>query len=211
MRKHINRLLAIVAAISFSLSVAHAATWTAYTNQSAFNAALSAGSYTTNFTYSPDGPLDSPLPISGNGLSASAIPTDGTYTLYGFANGLSVSSEGEYALHFTNFSANTVAFGGKFFNLSTDGTFSGGSLTLDVTFADLGTVTTNITAASLENFWGIAANTNIISFSLTSVAGLPTAGQVTLGAVPEPSTVSLIAMSVSAAVLGSRLRGFRRR
>lgn len=209
MKKRINRLLATVATISISLSSAHAAFWTLYTNQSAFNAALSAGSYATNFTYSP-GPLDSPLLISGNGLSASALPTDNAYTLYGFANGLSVSSEG-YALRFTNFSANSLAFGGEFFNLDTEGTFSSGDLTLDVTFGDLATVTTNITATSLANFCGLVANTNITSFSLTGNAGVAATAQVTLGAVPEPSTVLLLAMSVALVALGSRLRGIRRR
>lgn len=203
------KLLPLLAGLALSISAANAASWTVYTDQNTFNAAISGSTYTTNFSFSP-GPLGSPFTISGNGLSVSAIPTDTNYTLYGYTNGLSVSSEG-YDLLYTNFSTGAVAFGGRFFNLNTEGAFVSGNLTMSVTFADLGTASfTNVAAPSLTNFWGLVASTNITSFSLTGIAGVPTSGQITLGAVPEASTTALLAMSLAVLAIASRWRVKRR-
>lgn len=198
---------------AFMILTAGDTAWAAaqfYTNQSTFNAAITGASFTTNLSSLPAGQVDSPATFSGNGLSVQALSTNtGVYNLYSFGNGLTVNSEG-YDLLFTNFSLAATAVGGLFFNLDTEGNFASGNLVLNAVFADSSSMTTNVPSASTNSFFGFVGDTNLLSLTVSGQAGLPTAGQLTLGApVPEPSTYALILLSSGAlaAYAAARRRG----
>lgn len=174
-----------------------------FTDQNAFNAAITGANFTTNLSSFPAGQVvPSPVAFSGNGLSVQALSTNtAEYELYSFGNELTINTEaGQRPLMFTNFSANTTAFGGTFFNLDTEGNFVSGSIVLSALFSDLSSMTTTNEATSTATFFGFVGDTNILSLIVVSdQAGLPASGQLTLGApVPEPATSALLVLGLVA-------------
>ena len=188
--------------VLFALSTRALAAPQFFTDQSAFDAAITGASFTTNLSAFPPGQvIVSPATFSANGLSVQAVSTNtGEYNLYSFGNGLTLDSEG-FDLFFTNFSLNTTAFGGLFFNLETGGSLAPGDVVLSVLFADLSALTTTNEVTTTNSFFGFVGNTNIVSLTISGQAGLPTAGQLSLGApVPEPSSLSLVLLSLGSLV-----------
>jgi hypothetical protein len=171
-----------------------------FIDQSAFDAAITGASFTTNLSSFPaDQVIPSPAAFSGNGLSVEALSTDtAEYELYSFGNELTINPEG-FSLVFTNFSSNAVAFGGTFFNLDNGGNLASGNIVLSALFADLSSMTTTNDVTSTSAFFGFVGGTNILSLVVSGEAGLPASGQITLGApVPEPTTSALLVLSLGA-------------
>ena len=171
-----------------------------FIDQSAFDAAITGASFTTNLSSFPaDQVIPSPAAFFGNGLSVEALSTDtAEYELYSFGNELTINPEG-FSLVFTNFSSNAVAFGGTFFNLDNGGNLASGNIVLSALFADLSSMTTTNDVTSTSAFFGFVGGTNILSLVVSGEAGLPASGQITLGApVPEPTTSALLVLSLGA-------------
>lgn len=173
--------------------------------KTAFNAAITGASFSTNLASLPAGPVSSPATFSGNGLSVEALSTNTLdYNLISFGNALTTDQEG-FGLVFTNFSPNATAVGGTFFNLDTEGNLAFGNIILTASFADLSFMTTTNNVASTSSFFGFVGSTNILSLVVSGEAGLPASGQVTVGKpIPEPSTFALLVIGATAAAIGMR-------
>lgn len=196
---------ALAVATLLFLGMADAPAFTFYTNKTAFLSAITGSNYTETFdSITVDTPLTPPLSFSNSGFSFNATTESGD-DLYGVATAapdrwLSTFIDGD-SLVFTNFSLNTTAFGGYFFNIE-----SGGSLIpTNLVLKAVGDGTTNtqfVTPASVSNFFGWTFGTGVTSVTITSTNYYPTANSVVLGTtVPEPSTWALLLLGAGAAGL----------
>jgi hypothetical protein len=194
-----------------------AATFIFYTNESDFLTAIAGKpAYTNTFSTITAGGtrLDTNVVNFTNGSSfgyTATIPLTATNNsfwgdTFGSApntfNALSTGSPAVDVFVMTNFSLNTLAFGGYF--LPTDGfsVVSGGTVTLTTVFADLtSTSVTNSRASANLNDWFFgwvsdAPGTAVQSVTFTAGTDYASSANVTL-AVPEPSTYALLGLAAA--------------
>jgi hypothetical protein len=175
-----------------------------YSNSAAFNSALVSG-FTANFNSLPfpDQPVVSPTNFAGNGFAFSAITTSNQLDSSLYSIGPS-SSDRWLSLFWpddfivlTNFSANIRAVGGNFFGTDQNGSPESSSISLTATFIGAPTFTTNIQAAGPANFFGLTFESQVSSLRIGGAPSYATLDNVTVGTVvPEPATVSLLALAV---------------
>jgi hypothetical protein len=201
--------------LAFAIITACAATYDAeaqtntYTNSSAFFAAISASNYTETFNSIPGANfVNTPTNFSGNGFSFTATTTNtGGNQLYGLTNGggsdrwLTLFFP-EYGLVFTNFSLNVSAIGGNFFATDFDGFYTNTPINVSILLSDSSTFSTNYTPSGDTSFLGVTFNTNVsvtalVISNLNTPPQFPTANNLTMGVVPEPSTYALLGLAAA--------------
>lgn len=182
----------------------------AYTNSSAFFGAISSSNYTETFNSVPaPGFVATPTNFSGNGFSFTTTTPNGGVgnQLYGLTNGgggdrwLTLFYP-DYGLVFTNFSLNVSAIGGNFFATDDQGFFTNTPINVQILLSDSTSFSTNYTPSSSASFLGVTFSTNV-SISALVVSNLnippqfPTANNLTIGVVPEPSTYALLSLAAA--------------
>ena len=207
--------------MAFAIITACAATYDAeaqtntYTNSSAFFAAISASNYTETFNSIPGANfVNTPTNFSGNGFSFTAttdtngpLPPPDNNRLYGLTNGggsdrwLTLYFP-EFGLVFTNFSLNVSAIGGNFFATDSGGFYTNTPINVSILLSDSSTFSTNYTPSGDTSFLGVTFSTNVsvsalVISNLNSPPQFPTANNLTIGVVPEPSTYALLGLAAA--------------
>ena len=206
MRTRTASLVVATLLVAFAFSTpAHAAT--VYTNFASFLGALT-NSYTDNFsgiTNTSSEVTSAPQNFSGNGMSLSADTAPTPNDLYTLVNGgtklLSVN-DAVSSLVFTLTSGNITAVGGNFFITDEPGNFVAD--TIDILFSD--NTSTNWAPSSASDFIGFVFDTPVTSMTLSRgvSTNYVTAGTITVGQVPEPSTMALLLMTGAGALWMAR-------
>ena len=206
---------ALLAAVAVTLTACatlhHAEAQTnTFTNTNSFFAAISASNYTETFNGIPGANfVTTPTNFSGNGFSFTATTTNGGVgnQLYGLTNGGGSDRwitlfYPEFGLVFTNFSLNVSAIGGNFFATDFDGFYTNTPINVSILLSDSSTFSTNYTPSGPTSFLGVTFSTNV-SISALVVSNLntppqfPTANNLTIGVVPEPSTYALLGLAAA--------------
>ena len=209
MRKTLLTFLAAVTITCAGALNAGAQTNT-YTDSSAFFSAISASNYTETFNGIPGANfVTTPTNFSGNGFSFTATTTNGGVNnqLYGLTNGgggdrwITLFFP-EFGLVFTNFSLNTSAIGGNFFATDDQGFFTNTPINVRILLSDSSTFSTNYTPSGSASFLGVTFSTNVsisalVISNLNSPPQFPTANNLTIGVVPEPSTYALLGLAAA--------------
>jgi hypothetical protein len=209
MRKILLTLLAAVT-IACATALNAGAQTNTYTNSSAFFSAISASNYTETFNGIAGGNVvTTPTNFSGNGFSFTATTTNGGLDnqLYGLTNGggddrwITLFFP-EYGLVFTNFSLNVSAIGGNFFATDDQGNYTNTPINVRVLLSDSSTFSTNYTPSGATSFLGVTFSTNVsisslVISNLNTPPQFPTANNLTIGVVPEPSTYALLGLAAA--------------
>jgi hypothetical protein len=212
MRKTLLTSLAAVTITCAGALTAGAQTNT-FTNSSAFFSAISASNYTETFNGIPGANyVTTPTNFSGNGFSFTATTPPGggvpPNQLYGLTNGGGSDRwitlfYPEFGLVFTNFSLNVSAIGGNFFATDSGGFFTNTPINVRISLSDSSIFSTNYTPSGATSFLGVTFSTNV-SISSLVISNLnnpdpqfPTANNLTIGVVPEPSTYALLGLAVA--------------
>jgi hypothetical protein len=209
MRKTLLTFLAAVTITCAGALNAGAQTNT-YTNSSAFFSAISASNYTETFNGIPGANfVATPTNFSGNGFSFTATTTNGGVNnqLYGLTNGGGADRWltlffPEFGLVFTNFSLNVSAIGGNFFATDDQGFYTNTPINVSILLSDASTFSTNYTPTGSASFLGVTFSTNVsisalVISNLNSPPQFPTANNLTIGVVPEPSTYALLGLAAA--------------
>ena len=180
-----------------------------YTNGAAFFSAISSSNYTETFNSIPaPGFVATPTNFSGNGFSFTATtPNTGGNQLYGLTNGgggdrwITLYFP-EYGMVFTNFSLNVSAIGGNFFATDGDGFYTNTPINVSILLSDSSTFSTNYTPSGPTSFLGVTFSTNLsvsalVVSNLNAPPQFPTANNLTVGVVPEPSTYALLGLAAA--------------
>lgn len=186
-----------------------------FTDTNSFFAAISASNYTETFNSIPGGNfVTTPTNFSGSGFSFTATtvtnqpaPPEPANRLWGLTNGGGSDRwitlyYPEFGLVFTNFSLNVSAIGGNFFATDSSGFYTNTEINVSILLSDSSTFSTNFTPSSANSFLGVTFSTNI-SISALVVSNLntppqfPTANNLTIGVVPEPSTYALLGLAAA--------------
>jgi hypothetical protein len=208
MRKTLLTFLAAVTTYAGALTAG--AQTNTFTNSSAFFSAISASNYTETFNGIAGGNVvTTPTNFSGNGFSFTATTTNGGVNnqLYGLTNGgggdrwITLFFP-EFGLVFTNFSLNTSAIGGNFFATDDQGFFTNTPINVRILLSDSSTFSTNYTPSGSASFLGVTFSTNVsisalVISNLNSPPQFPTANNLTIGVVPEPSTYALLGLAAA--------------
>ena len=207
-RTHLTFLAAVTIACSGAM---HAAAQTnSYTNRSAFLSAISPSNFTETFNGIPGANfVTTPTNFSGNGFSFTATTTNGGVNnqLYGLTNGgggdrwITLFFP-EFGLVFTNFSLNSSAIGGNFFATDDQGFFTNTPINVRILLSDSSTFSTNYTPFGSASFLGVTFSTNVsisalVISNLNNPPQFPTANNLTIGVVPEPSTYALLGLAAA--------------
>jgi hypothetical protein len=209
MRKTLLTFLAAVTITCAGALNAGAQTNT-YTDSSAFFSAISASNYTETFNGIPGANfVTTPTNFSGNGFSFTATTTNGGVNnqLYGLTNGgggdrwITLFFP-EFGLVFTNFSLNSSAIGGNFFATDDQGFFTNTPINVSILLSDSSTFSTNYTPFGSASFLGVTFSTNVsisalVISNLNNPPQFPTANNLTIGVVPEPSTYALLGLAAA--------------
>jgi hypothetical protein len=201
----------LFAALAFSTP---AAAVSVFLNRDAFLAALT-NSYTENFadiTTTRTGVTDAPQNFDGNGMSFSVNTQPTSNDLYTIVNGgtkwLTVNNPAN-SLVFSLTSGNITAIGGNFFLTDQAGDFLAGSIDILISGPDVD-VGSGLSYSIPDVFVGYIFDTPITSMTVSRPAennfNWITAGYITVGQVPEPSTYALLAMSAAGALWWARRR-----
>jgi hypothetical protein len=216
-RTHLTFLAAVTIACSGAM---HAAAQTnSYTNRSAFLSAISPSNFTETFNGIPGANfVTTPTNFSGNGFSFTATTTNGGVNnqLYGLTNGgggdrwITLFFP-EFGLVFTNFSLNSSAIGGNFFATDDQGFFTNTPINVRILLSDSSTFSTNYTPFGSASFLGVTFSTNVsisalVISNLNNPPQFPTANNLTIGVVPEPSTYALLGLGAVAIFVALRRR-----
>ena len=209
MRKTLLTFLAAVTITCAGALTAGAQTKT-FTNSSAFFSAISASNYTETFNGIAGGNVvTTPTNFSGNGFSFTATTTNGGLDnrLYGLTNGGGDDRwitllYPQFGLVFTNFSLNVSAIGGNFFATDDQGNYTNTPINVRVLLSDSSTFSTNFTPTGSASFLGVTFSTNVsisslVISNLNSPPQFPTANNLTIGVVPEPSTYALLGLAAA--------------
>ena len=209
MRKTLLTFLAAVTITCAGALTAGAQTNT-FTNSSAFFSAISASNYTETFNGIPGANfVATPTNFSGNGFSFTATTTNGGVNnqLYGLTNGGGADRWltlffPEFGLVFTNFSLNVSAIGGNFFATDDQGFYTNTPINVSILLSDASTFSTNYTPTGSASFLGVTFSTNVsisalVISNLNSPPQFPTANNLTIGVVPEPSTYALLGLAAA--------------
>jgi hypothetical protein len=209
MRKTLLTFLATVTITCAGALNAGAQTNT-YTNSSSFFSAISASNYTETFNGIPGANfVATPTNFSGNGFSFTATTTNGGVNnqLYGLTNGGGADRWltlffPEFGLVFTNFSLNVSAIGGNFFATDDQGFYTNTPINVSILLSDSSTFSTNYTPTGSASFLGVTFSTNVsisalVISNLNSPPQFPTANNLTIGVVPEPSTYALLGLAAA--------------
>jgi hypothetical protein len=226
MRKILFTLLAAVT-VTCAIALNAGAQTNTYTNSSSFFSAISASNYTETFNGIPGANfVTTPTNFSGNGFSFTAttdtngpFPPPDNNRLYGLTNGgggdrwITLFFP-DFGLVFTNFSLNVSAIGGNFFATDSSGFFTNTPINVSILLSDSSTFSTNYTPSGATSFLGVTFSTNVsiaalVISNLNTPEQFPTANNLTVGVVPEPSTYALLGMA-AAGLAGYVLRRRRR-
>jgi hypothetical protein len=159
---------------------------TIYTSQSAFNAAISVGSFSTNFT-NFSGSISQPLNLSGNGYSTAITTETGGLVC---ESGHLFNTNGTSLIFSFTLGADVTAVGGNFF----DGGMSNFTVTLNDGTLDV--------VSSGTGFVGFTSLNPITSLTIT--ASIPGANDITIGAVPEPASYVLLGLGTLIVIVACR-------
>jgi hypothetical protein len=209
MRKTLLTFLAAVT-ITYAGALTAGAQTNTFTNSSAFFSAISASNYTETFNGIPGANVvTTPTNFSGNGFSFTATTTNGGVNnqLYGLTNGgggdrwITLLFP-QFGLVFTNFSLNTSAIGGNFFATDDQGFYTNTPINVSILLSDSSTFSTNYTPTGSASFLGVTFSTNVsisalVISNLNSPPQFPTANNLTIGVVPEPSTYALLGLAAA--------------
>jgi len=176
----------------FSAGAATATAATVFTDQASFMSSLAAGSYTESFASS-----DPPTYLLGGFAYTGSVSGGTIYDSGNFIGNFNAANS--FILTFT--SGNVTAVGGNFYLTDVNDTFLPSALT--ITLSD-GTVDT-FTPSSINGFRGYIASAPIttLTMGVTASGVFNTLDNLTVGAVPEPTTAGLLA--------GALVFGLRRR
>jgi hypothetical protein len=153
--------------------------------------------------------VTTPTNFSGNGFSFTATTTNGGVNnqLYGLTNGGGADRWltlffPEFGLVFTNFSLNVSAIGGNFFATDDQGFYTNTPINVSILLSDASTFSTNYTPTGSASFLGVTFSTNVsisalVISNLNSPPQFPTANNLTIGVVPEPSTYALLGLAAA--------------
>jgi hypothetical protein len=181
--------LALVSASSFAAT-------TVYTSSASFLSDVAAGSYTNTF----DGLLsDPPTTFASGGFAYTISSPQG---LYGSGDFLGVNQENE-ALTITFTSGNVKAVGANFFATDISDAFQAVSMTITLSDSTVVSFAPTSFSGSYRGFISDLAITSlVISSSGESLySGLD---NLTVGAVPEPTTWALMALGLAGIVAAGR-------
>lgn len=205
--KKILPALLLTSLMSVVFSNSSLAQTNTFTDFASFSNAISASNYTETFDSIPGNNfVATPTNFSGNGFSFTATTTNtGGNQLYGLTNGggsdrwLTLNFP-QFGLVFTNFSLNVSAIGGNFFATDDLGFFTNTPINVSVLLSDSSTFSTNYTPTSAISFLGLTFSTNVsvsalVVSNLNTPPQFPTANNLTVGVVPEPSTYALLGLA----------------
>lgn len=204
-------LLTFLAAVTISCTTAlnAGAQTNTYTNSSSFFSAISASNYTETFNGVPaPNFVATPTNFSGSGFSFTATTsTNGGNSLWGLTNGGGSDRWitlffPEFGLVFTNFSLNVSAIGGNFFATDDQGFYTNTPINVRILLSDSSIFSTNYTPSGATSFLGVTFSTNVSISSLVisninTPPQFPTANNLTIGVVPEPSTYALLGLAAA--------------
>ncbi len=184
----LHRLLPAVALAAFTLPSLAAPT-TIYTSSASFQAQLDPVSYTQDFNSLADGGLGTTT-FSGNALSFTASATGGLFAVAGTL-GTSLSDDSLTL----SFGPAINAFGGNFFAADTDGTPFPTSITLTLSNG----TTTTFSAPSESTYRGFVSESSITSVTFSGFTNgvFATIDNITVGHVPEPASLALVALAAA--------------
>jgi len=179
-----------------------------YTNGAAFFSAISSSNYTETFDSIPAGFVATPTNFSANGFSFTATTTNTVGNqLYGVTNGGGsdrwlTTLYPQFGLVFTNFSLNVSAIGGNFFATDDLGFYTNTPINVSILLSDSSTFSTNYTPSGPTSFLGVTFSTNLsvsalVVSNLNAPPQFPTANNLTVGVVPEPSTYALLGLAAA--------------
>ncbi len=198
-----TRILSPILTLLALSSLANAAT-AIYTTEASFLAAITG--LPSTYSFDELAPVVvGPIAYTGAGFSLSAT-TPVAFFNYAQPGGdvwISSSRNGD-PITFTMSGGNSYAFGGYFFSTNSAGDANGASVTVA---ANDGTVAAT-GPSTPSSFIGFVSDAPISSV-VVSVSGemgvnFPTANNVTLGAIPEPSSLGLVAVAALAGVMTRR-------
>ena len=194
-----------LAALTVTLAAAlpAGAATTIFTSPASFAAQLAPGSYTETFV-GLNTPVNNAtsLAFAGGGFAYTVSQASGLYGVGTFI-GTGIPN---VPLTITFTSGNVTALGGEFFN--TDAFDSFQSTPVTITLND-GTTTTFTPADFSSSFRGFVSTSLITSLVLSAPGGVQYAGldNLTVGAVPEPSSWALMILGLGALTAAARRHG----
>jgi len=212
-------MLAPVALAALAMSSSAHATFTVYTTQASFLAAISAPGVDTFNDLDFTAPLASPQNRTAGAYSyaASAGPISNFFPAGNAADVWLAPNNRTDTITFSNFTSTVTGVGGFFFRADTNGLSTTTAATLTVTATDAsGTVSQALVNPGVTTFLGFVSNGPITSLSVFvgtqgvgTVGVWPTVNDLTMGvaAVPEPSTYALLMGGL--VVLGAAARRAR--
>jgi hypothetical protein len=207
----LNRILAVAAvALPAALTSFHAAAVpVVYTSQATFNAVIAPFPKATD-TYSTY--------TTGASLPSSVTRTNGTFSYTASdplglfqgatADGFLSNNDRTSTVTLNAFTAGTNAFGANFFGSTIAGLFGAGeSIIVSILETNGASFTTTLTNTTRLTFLGYRADSNIasVTFRSANVALLwPSIDNLTVAAIPEPMTLSLVGLALLGAAGASR-------
>lgn len=193
------------------------ATFTVYSTEAAFLAAVSAPGVDTYTGFNINGPTPSPITRTAGSYSYNASASTSSFFGAGTSTNpwLSTNTATD-SVTFNGFGSNVRGIGGLFFGSDIQGLFKSGSVTLTAVDAT-GTSTETITGATTSSFRGFVSTGGLTSLTVTAVQGAtflwPTVDNLTLAqapavaAVPEPATWAMMIVGFGMMGFAMRRRG----
>lgn len=181
-----------------ALSAPSFAATTVYTTSASFLAQVSPGAYFQNFNGLP---AEAPDTFAGGAFGYTLVANGGVYGSGEFI-GTSLPNE-SLTINFTT--GNVTAVGGNFYAANLSDVFQAVSLTL--TLSDATTITFTPSSVS-DSFRGFTSTALITSLTISGPGAGLYAGidNLTVGAVPEPTSALLMALGAAGLLIARRRR-----